>query len=172
MQKYMDNENLLPKEQKGCSRGTKGCKDQLLISKAILPECKSRKKCLSMAWIDYQKAFDRVPHSWIIKFLEVIVNNNKVIAFTNKAMTYWRTRMHLQAENELIHVETEDMKIQYVIFQGDSLSPLLFCICLIPLTEQLNRLNTGYKEHIMKTKISHLLHMDDLKLIAKSEEGL
>jgi len=31
MQKYMDNENLLPKEQKGCSRGTKGCKDQLLI---------------------------------------------------------------------------------------------------------------------------------------------
>ena len=36
MQKYMDNENLLPKEQKGCSSGTKGCKDQLLISKAIL----------------------------------------------------------------------------------------------------------------------------------------
>jgi hypothetical protein len=24
MQKYMDDENLLPKEQKGCSRGTKG----------------------------------------------------------------------------------------------------------------------------------------------------
>jgi hypothetical protein len=40
----MDNEYLLPKEQKGCSRGTKGWKDQLLISKAILRECKSRKK--------------------------------------------------------------------------------------------------------------------------------
>ena len=26
MQKYMDNENLLSKEKKGCSRGTKGCK--------------------------------------------------------------------------------------------------------------------------------------------------
>ena len=58
-----NNNNLLPKEQKGCSRGTKGCKDQLLISKAILRECKSRKKSLSMAWIDYQKAFDSVPHS-------------------------------------------------------------------------------------------------------------
>ena len=44
MQKYMDNENLLPKKQKGCSSGTKGCKDQLLISKVILRECKSRKK--------------------------------------------------------------------------------------------------------------------------------
>jgi hypothetical protein len=49
MQKYIDNENLLPKERKGCSRGTKGCKDQILISKAILRECKSRKKILSMA---------------------------------------------------------------------------------------------------------------------------
>ena len=33
-------------------------------------------------------------------------------------------------------------------------------------------LNTGYEEHIMKTKISHLLYMDDLKLIAKSEVEL
>ena len=49
---------------------------------------------------------------------------------------------------------------------------MLFCICLIPLTEQLNRLNKGYEEHIMKTKISHLLYVDDWKLIAKSEEEL
>jgi len=111
-----------------------------------------------------------VPHSWIIKSLELIGINNKVIAFTNKAMTYSRTRTRLHTENELI--ETEDIKIQYGIFQGDSLSPLLFCICLIPLTEQLNRLNTGYEEHKAKTKISHLLYMDDLKLIAKSEEEL
>ena len=88
-----------------------------------------------MAWIDYQKAFDRVPHSWIIKSLELIGINN--------------------------------IKIQCGIFQGDSLSPLLFCICLIPLTEQLNRLNTGFEEYTTKTKISHLLHMDYLKLISK-----
>jgi hypothetical protein len=59
MQKYMDNENLLPKKQKGLSSGIKGCKEQLLISKVILGEFKSRKKSLSTAWIDYQKAFDR-----------------------------------------------------------------------------------------------------------------
>jgi len=43
---------------------------------------------------------------------------------------------------------------------------------LIPLTEQLNRLNAGYEEHMTKTTISHLLYMDDFKLIAKSEEEL
>ena len=76
--------------------------------------------------------------------------------------------MRLHTENKLI--KTEDIKTQRGIFQGDSLSPLLFCVCLIPLTEQPNRLNTGYEEHITKTKILHLLYMDDLKLIAKSEE--
>ena len=83
-------------------------------------------------------------------------------------MNYWKTRMCLHAENKLI--ETEDIKIQCGIFQGDSLSALLFCICLIPLTEQLNRLNIGYEELTTRTKISHLLYTDDLKLIAKSEE--
>jgi hypothetical protein len=121
-----------------------------------------------MVWIGYQKALDRMPHSWIIKFLELIGINNKVITFTEKAMTYRRTRMRLHAEDELI--ETEDIKIHCGIFQGDS--PLLFCICLIPLTEQLSRLNTGYEEHITKTKISHVLYMDEVKLIAKSEEEL
>jgi hypothetical protein len=44
MQKYMKAESLIPKEQKGCRSRTKGCKDQLLISKVILQECKRRKK--------------------------------------------------------------------------------------------------------------------------------
>jgi len=101
-----------------------------------------------MVWIDYQKAFDRVPHSWIIKYLEMIGINTNVISFTKKVVGHWRTHMCLHAGNKLI--ETEDIKIQYGIFQGDSLSPLLFCICLIPLTEQLSKLNTGYEEHTPK----------------------
>jgi hypothetical protein len=54
-QRYIDDQNLMPKEQKGCCRGSKGRKNQLLISKALLQECKRRKKNLCMAWIDYQK---------------------------------------------------------------------------------------------------------------------
>jgi hypothetical protein len=54
--------------------------------------------------------------------------------------------------------------MQFRIFHR-LISPLLFCFSLIPLTEQLNKLNTGYEDHTAKTKISHLLYIDDLELI-------
>jgi hypothetical protein len=123
-----------------------------------------------MAWIDYQKVFDMVPRSWIIKCLELMGINNKIISFTKKIMSRWRTRIRVHTENKL--KEPEEVEVQCGTFQGDSLSPLLFCICLIPLTEQLNWLNTRYEEHTTKTRISHLLYVDDLKLLGKSEEEL
>jgi hypothetical protein len=102
MQQYIDGENLISREQKGRCSGTKGRKDQLLVSKTILQECKHRKKNVRISWIYYQKAFDRVPHSWIIKSLELIGINKRVISFTKKVMPPWRTRMCLHAEQKLI----------------------------------------------------------------------
>ena len=46
---------------------SKGCKDQLMISKVIYEDCRRRNRNLSIAWIDYQKAFDSVPRSWVEK---------------------------------------------------------------------------------------------------------
>jgi len=51
---------------KGCHPGSKGCKDQLMVSKTY-EDCRRRNKNLSIALIDYQKAFDSVPHSWVEK---------------------------------------------------------------------------------------------------------
>jgi len=60
---HLEEQSLLPAVQKGCLPGSKGCKDQLTISKAIYEDCRRRNKNLSIAWIDYQKAFDRVPQT-------------------------------------------------------------------------------------------------------------
>jgi len=86
-----------------------------------------------MAWTNYQKAFDSVPHSWIIKSLKLTGINNKMIFLTKEALSYWKINMHLHTEGKII--DTENLDIQCGIFQEDSLSPLLFCISLIPLTE-------------------------------------
>ena len=63
--------NLLPDEQKGCRKGSRGTKDQLLIDKAILREVKMKKRHLAMGWIDYRKAYDMVPHSWMLEMLKL-----------------------------------------------------------------------------------------------------
>lgn len=123
-----------------------------------------------MAWTNHQKALDSVPHSSIIKSLKSIGINKQMIFLTKEALSYWKTTMHLHTEGKII--DTEDLEIQCGIFQGDSLSPLLFCISLNPLTEQLNKMNTRYEEHITKMKVSYLFYTDDFKLIGKTEEAL
>ena len=53
---FLSDNDIFPDEQKGCKRGSYGCKDQLLINKMILENCKSNPKNLSTAWIDYKKS--------------------------------------------------------------------------------------------------------------------
>ena len=60
---HLLNNNVLPDEQKGCRRKSRGTKDQLLIDKAVLREAKRKRRHLSVAWIDYKKVYDMVPHS-------------------------------------------------------------------------------------------------------------
>ena len=67
-----------------------------------------------MTWIDYQKTFDKVPHSWILKSLDLLGINDKVTALTKKVIPKWKTPMRLNAENTVI--ETEDIQIQCGIF--------------------------------------------------------
>jgi len=75
------------------SPGSKGCKDQLMISKAICEDCRRRNKNLSIAWIDYQKAFDSVPHSWVEKSIELVGVNSKIVRFCKLSMEKWNTRL-------------------------------------------------------------------------------
>ena len=67
---HMEDHNIFPIEQKGCRKGSYVCKDQLLVNKMILENAKTKEKHMSTAWIDYKKAFDSVPHSWILRCLE------------------------------------------------------------------------------------------------------
>ena len=65
-------------------RGSTGCKNQVLISKGIVQECKNIKKNLYMACICYHNAVDIVPHSKIVKSSELIGMNHKIIPSVRK----------------------------------------------------------------------------------------
>ena len=57
------------------------------------------------------------------------------------------------------------------IFQGDSFSPLLFVIVLIPLSLILHETDLRYAAS-QNQKFNNLLFLDDLKLYAKREREL
>ena len=58
MYSHLEREKVLLSEQKGCHNGSRGIKDQLLIDKAVLRDCKRSHTNLTMAWIDLKKAYD------------------------------------------------------------------------------------------------------------------
>ena len=60
--RYLEGQELLPEEQKGCRRKSKGTGYLLNIAKMILKEVDYRRKNLSMAWVDYRKRMTR-PHT-------------------------------------------------------------------------------------------------------------
>ena len=166
MYNYLEQEKLLPDEQKGCKRGSRGTKHQLLIDKTVLKDCKKRHTNLSMAWIDYKKAYDFVPHSWIKECMEMFGIAESVRTFLGKSMEQWKLSLTSNGE------DLGELDMNRGLFQGDSLSPLLFVLSMVPLSLILRKVNACYEWGKKEYKLNHLLFMDDLKLFAKNEEQI
>ena len=112
--RHLDQQNILPTEQKGCRRGSYGCKDQLLINKMILEHANSKFRNLSTAWIDYKKAFDSVPHPWILRSLEIFKISPTIICFLKASMALWETNLYLSHSNGTL--TSNGMQIKCGIF--------------------------------------------------------
>ena len=89
----------------------------------------------------------------------------RVIGFLKHNMKNWKTQLTLTHESGTLMFD--NINIKRGIFQGDSLSLLLFCISLIPLSLELNSSCYGYK--IGTEGITHLFYMNDLKLYTKDD---
>ncbi|XP_064074799.1 uncharacterized protein LOC135194103 [Vanessa tameamea] len=165
---HIESNNILAEEQKGCRQGHRGCKEQLIIDSTILKQAHKHNRNLHVTYIDYKKAFDSVPHSWLIRVLQIYKVNPTIITFLEDAMTKWKTTLSLS--NGTFKIITDEIHICNGIFQGDSLSPLWFCLALNPLSHLLNQVN-GYNLS-NSTAITHLMYMDDIKLYGKSEKDM
>ena len=59
--------NYFQKNRMDAAEKKRGSHDLLYIYQHILKEVKIRHKNIAMAWIDYRKAYDIVPHTWILE---------------------------------------------------------------------------------------------------------
>ena len=116
---HINQQNLLPEEQKGCRRKTRGAKDQLLIGKEAVRNTRRRKTNLNVGRIDFRKVYNMVPGSWIktLKTLELVGTSRNISELLKRSTQCWRTVL-FSGKNKLVNIRPG-------LFQGDSMSPLL-----------------------------------------------
>ena len=78
-----------------------------------------RRKNVAIEWIDYKKAYDIIPQTWIMECLKMSMISNRVVNFITKPMK--NKKVKLTAGRESL----AEVKIKRGVF---SLSPLLFVI--------------------------------------------
>ena len=90
---HLDQEKLLPEEEKGCRKDSTGTNDLPYIDMAVIKEVKSRKKNLAMACIDYKKAYDMVAHLQIVECLDLFGVAQNIKSLLMNSMEKWRVML-------------------------------------------------------------------------------
>ena len=116
-----------------------------------------------MCYIDYKKAYDKIPHSWILESMRICGVAPNIISLFQTSLSQSKVNLFLGKDS------LGTVFIKRGIFQGDSVSPLHFIIGLIPLSMILDKLPAGYALSKDGPKINHRLYMDDLKLYGKNQ---
>ena len=107
-----------------------------------------------------------VPHSWIKTILDWTGVADNIKALMKNSMEKWQTTLTSNGAS------LGEVKIKRGIFQGDSFSPLLFIMTMIPLTYFLRSSELGYRLKGQRQTVNHLFFMDDLKVYGKDEQEL
>ena len=92
--------NIITQEQTADKRGVWGTLEQLLINKNIMNKVKRMRRNLTTIWLDYRKAFDSIPHSWLIKSLKLAKVPDNIINAIKNLTQSWYTILHLNGNNE------------------------------------------------------------------------
>ena len=133
----------------------RGTTDAIFILRQLQEKHLAKNKKLYFAFVDLEKAFDRVPRKviwwamrklgieeWIVRFVQAMYNN---------------TRSRVRVNNTY----SDEFGVKVGVHQGSVLSPLLFVIVLEALSCEF-RTGTPWE----------LLYADDLVISAETEEGL
>ena len=177
LSRYINERNILPIEQRALQKNVWGCTHALIADQTLVADAFDQKqRPLSVAWIDYAKAFDSVPHKYILWVLEAMQVPSPLRKLIQNLMMQWRVKYEVRGKRGKVN-RSQFLWIKSGVLQGDSFSPLLFCLSMAPLSLALNtsdlryRTASGSKENL-QLSLSHQFYMDDLKLYASSREDL
>ena len=167
----MENE-IWDEGQLGAVEGVLGTMDQLIIDRCIMKEVKQYHRNLAVAFYDYKKAYDKVHHDWILRVHHWIGVPKEVITLISQLMEKWKTRLEIWSRGEKSTSRWIDISCRFL--QGDSYSPVGFCISEVPVCLLLQQ-SKGYRmgpPECRDISRTHSLFVDDLKQYQESHETL
>ena len=133
----------------------KGTTDAIFILRQLQEKHLAKKKKLYHAFVDLEKAFDRVPRKVIWWAMRKLGLDEWIVKFVQTM--YVNTKSKVRVNN----LYTDEFEVKVGVHQGSVLSPLLFIIVLEALSQEF-RTGTPWE----------LLYADDLVISAKSETDL
>lgn len=172
--------DVLPSSQLAIGKGKWGCTHAQMLDRMIIKDATSgKKRNIHLAWVDFRKAFDSVSHKGVMWVLKQIGVPEAIRKLVKLLMNQWIVRYEGRSGGKM--TKSSKLKVRCGVLQGDTLSPLLFCLILCALSYWLDNHTEGYTtssriagDASLRSgrTFTHLLYMDDLKLYAPSHAQL
>ena len=123
--------------QLGAVEGVLGTVDQLIIDRCIMEKVKQYHRNLAVAFYDYKKAYDKVHHDWMLRVYQWTGIPREVVQLISVLMEKWKTRREIWNNGEKMISRWIDIMCGFL--EGDSYSPVGFCISEIPVCKLLQQ---------------------------------
>ena len=153
---YSENQNGFRALRRG--------EDNMYVICEVIERMKKEGKKVYMAFLDIEKAYDKVNRSILWKVLERCGMTEKIVNII-KSM-YVNTR----GKYALGELETDWVKSVKGVRQGCILSPLLFGLYTEELSVRVNKCNKGVR--VGDSRLNVLLYADDIVVMSESSEDL
>ena len=101
-----------------------------------------------------------MPHQWIDALLRSIKAPKIIKKCLQRIIPMWATTFSVGKGEKEVQFE---LQLKRGIFQGDSLSPLLFCLAISPISHVLQQ-TRGFQCSGLPRPMTHMFFVDDLKI--------
>ena len=168
MKTHADENDIWDQRQLGTESGVLGTIDHILVDKCMLEEIREHMRKAALCYGDYKKAYDMVLHGWMDMVFGWMGFSEKVLKLVKCLRQGWKTRLEVYNKGEV--QKSQSIRFLRGFLQGDSWSPVGFCLTEVPLSMMLSR-TKGYvmgEPGQRNVKLTHNLFIDDLKTYQNS----
>ena len=138
LEEYLLENNINPSLQKGFLRGINGTMEHIFSLSAIVDNARTNKLPLSLTFVDLRNAFGSVAHAYIKDIMSYVKLPTEVQFYVSALYA------NLSAYISTKQWKTQSFSIGRGVFQGDTLSPLIFLLAFNPIIQAIHNTSTGY----------------------------